>query len=215
MTVASKAAGFSFFALGLIARRAMAVDQTDCEGLRTAVAAASAAASFTLGADFSCTEAITITGKTTIEGGSHTITIDPTFLTAASSIGSGLFVVEAGGTLEINDVTITVNTEESDGVRAIYNEGTLTVYNCVFSKLNTNVPDTGAFVDLGAAVSYDGVLRYSRCCCGVSCAVYGTVRAWGFADRKCEANPFRTYQVPGTNTWYVPGTTIYNARYLV
>lgn len=172
MTVASKAAGFSFFALGLVARQTMAMDETDCDVLRIAIADASAAVSFTIGQDLTCTEPITISGTTTIEGGSHTITISSLFLTPSGSTGSGLFVVEKGGTLEINDVTITVEDTESDGVRAIYNEGTLTVNNCVFSKLNTNVLDNVAFVESGAAVSCNRVLRYSRCCCGVSCVVW-------------------------------------------
>lgn len=177
MTVASKAVGLSF-ALGLIARQAMAVDYITCETLRTAIEAASAAATFTIGADLEeCTGSIVISGTTTIDGGGHTITISPTFLTDSNALGSGLFVVEAGGTLELNDVTITTTSDvESEGVRGIYNEGTLTVNNCVFSKLNTNVADD-AFVDRGAAVSCDVVmLSWEGRCCDTASAVVCGVR---------------------------------------
>lgn len=200
MTVASKAVGLSF-ALGLIARQATAVDFTTCETLRTAVAAASAATTFTIAGDLDdCAGSIVISGTTTIDGGGHTLTISPTFLTDSSSVGSGLFVVEAGGTLELNDVTVTTTSDvESEGVRGIYNEGTLTVNNCVFSKLNTN---TAAFVDKGAAVSCDVVMfSWGGCCLTADaaiqhllwCAVDGTVRAKGFGGRKYETNPFKVY----------------------
>lgn len=173
MTVASKAAGLSLFFLGLLARQATAADFVTCDTLRTAVEAAITATSFTIDADFECTSPITISGGlVTIEGGDKTITISSTFLAPTGTTGAGLFTVEAGGSLELNDVTITSTEVESDGIRGIYNEGTLSVNNCVFSKLNTNVGDSNAFVARGAAVSCHGVLRYSSsCCCGVWCVL--------------------------------------------
>ena len=159
MTVASKAAGLSFLALGLICRQSAAQKYSTCETLKSAVTSASAAGSFSLDDDFECTEPINISGETTINGAGHTITIAATSLTGDSAAESGLFTVEAGGKLELDDVTIT--SDATDGVRGIYNEGTLTVNNCVFSQLND------VNTNFGGAVSNDS------CCQAAAAVVFG------------------------------------------
>lgn len=151
MTFATRATGISLFALGLMARQAAAqTEYTSCSDLKTDVEAASVAESFTLGDDLTCTEPIIIGsgGGITIDGEGFTLTVGSNFLSADDETTSGLFTVAAEGSLELNDLTIEGTEFESEGIRGIYNEGTLTVNNCVFLSL-----DSDGHVARGAAVS--------------------------------------------------------------
>lgn len=124
--VFTKAAFFTLLSFGLAATRATAV--TTCAGLIEAVGSAS---TVTLEGNFPCSEPITIySGGVVTVSGPYTITIDTDFAGTLKS----LFVTEAGGALTLDGLTI--KSGAVGGIRAVHNEGTLTVKGCTFSSLS-------------------------------------------------------------------------------
>jgi len=121
-----KAAALTLLSFGL-ATRVTAV--TTCAGLIEAVGSAS---TVTLEGNFACSEPITIySGGMVTVAGPYTITIDADF---AVGTLSSLFVTEAGGALTLNGLTI--KSGAMGGIRAVHNEGALTVVDCTFSSLS-------------------------------------------------------------------------------
>lgn len=142
MVFITKTAGFvlSFFALA--ARYAWAVD--NCDDLASAVSAIATEGTIAIEGDFSCASEIVIFASHTVTiTGEYTISIGAGFSTEASS----LFVNDGSLTLQ----GLTFESEVSEGNRAVWNTGTLTVDSCSFKSLQGNGLQT-SFLDFGGAV---------------------------------------------------------------
>lgn len=98
---------------------------SNCAGLVDAIGATE---NIVLESDFSCTEQIAVgAGQAVTVTGPHVITIDADFSSAVSS----LFVNE--GSLALDGVT--VESQAAGGIRAVHNEGGLSLVGCTFSSL--------------------------------------------------------------------------------
>lgn len=122
----NKSAGLALaLSLGLAARGATAV--SNCNGLIDAIGVT---ANIALESDFSCTEEIKVGSGTTVTvSGPHVITVHPDF-TSSSGVSS-LFVNEGSLTLD----GVTVESQAAAGIRAVHNEGDLSLAGCTFSSL--------------------------------------------------------------------------------
>lgn len=130
--------GLALAALGYAARRAAAVDVGTCAALLQAVSsAADTATSISLTTSFACSQTVSISDDQdiTIDGADNTITISNSF-TSSVSTGSSLF--SNLGSLSITNLIVTESGDDLDtaGVRAIHNEGALTISSCEFQGLN-------------------------------------------------------------------------------
>lgn len=157
MVFTPKSAGLALFSLGLLAARG-ATAVSNCDGLIDAVGVT---ANVVLESDFTCDEAVTVgAGQTvTVTGGEHVITIDPDFAGAVSS----LFVNE--GTLTLDGVT--VKSQAAGGVRAVYNEGDLSLAGCTFASLfgtASSMLSTGGVVSVVLCRRRFYCIR-AACCC--------------------------------------------------
>ena len=141
MVFTPKSSGLALLSLGLLAaRRATAV--SNCAGLIDAIGVS---ATIVLESDFSCSSAINVgPGESVSVSGPHVITIDADF--EAESTASSLFVNEGSLTLD----GVTVESEKAGGVRAVHNEGELSLVGCTFTSLFGTV---NSMLSMGGVVS--------------------------------------------------------------
>ncbi|CAB1108518.1 unnamed protein product [Ectocarpus sp. CCAP 1310/34] len=141
MVLTRKSAGLALLFLGLAARQASAV--TSCLDLITAVDAIFDTGTIELEGGFTCDIFITVTaGQDVTISGAYTITIGAGFAGSTGADGS-LFVNEGG--LKLDGITFA--TETTDGNRAVWNVGTLSVEGCTFELY-----PTGAFLSRGGVI---------------------------------------------------------------
>lgn len=127
MVFSPKSAGLAL-SLGLAARGATAV--SNCAGLIDAIGVS---ATVVVESDFSCSKEITIAPDVTVNvSGPHMITIAADFVADAATTDSSLFVNEGSLTLD----GITVESQAALGIRAVHNEGDLSLVGCTFSSLS-------------------------------------------------------------------------------
>lgn len=152
------AAGLCVLVLALASRQAMAVNVDDCVDLLNSAGSSEA---LVLTADIVCSGdpiAIALGREVTVSGEGNSIEIGTGF--------SGESLFENEGTLTLDGVTISEATESGlpKGVRAIYNEGTLTVTDCTFRGLNQNSgsPSGGAVSDSNNRSNWNPLTRVTK-----------------------------------------------------
>ncbi|CAM9713187.1 unnamed protein product, partial [Ectocarpus fasciculatus] len=142
-----KTAGLALLFLGLGARQASAV--STCADLIDAVGAISGTAGTVgLEGDITCFEHIPVTASQDVTvSGAYTITLDAAFAgSTTTDAGGSLF--ENEGTLKL--VGITFKTSATDGNRAVWSTGTLSVEGCTFELY-----PSGAFLSRGGVIYSD------------------------------------------------------------
>ncbi|CAN0024992.1 unnamed protein product, partial [Ectocarpus fasciculatus] len=154
MELTRKTAGLALFFLGLGARQASAV--TTCADLITAVGDISGTGTVELEGDITCVEHISVAASQDVTvSGAYTITLGAAFAgSTTTDAGSSLF--ENEGTLKL--VGITFATLATDGNRAVWNTGTLSVEGCTFELYRS-----GALLSRGGVIYSDsaGVIAIS------------------------------------------------------
>ncbi|CAN0394131.1 unnamed protein product [Pylaiella littoralis] len=144
MVFSLKTAALGLLSFGLSSRQAMAV--ISCPDLISAVGAAATEITITLEADFYCDTQIDVAAAQVVRiTGDFTITIGAGFSSTSADAGS-LFVNE--GILSLDSVTF--DTLANDGIRAVWNSGTLSVTGCSFSLLSD-----GAMISRGGVIYSD------------------------------------------------------------